>query len=210
VTDRLSLYNGALREIGERQLASLSENRESRRVLDGVWNNGAAVKFCLEKGQWNFAARTVRLDYSPSVEPEFGYRRAFVKPTDWVRTMALASDDRLSNPIIQYEDGNNFWWADEDQIYVRYVSNDASYGLDYSLWPETFVKFVETYIANEIVWPLTQNRQKKEVLERDWRLALRQARSSDAMNQPTQFPPPGRLIRARRGSGGMAPSHRRS
>jgi hypothetical protein len=209
MTDRLSLYNGALRNIGERQLASLSENRESRRVLDGVWDNGGAARFCLEKGQWNFAARTARFHYEPSIAPAFGYAHAFPKPADWVRTMALATDERLFNPLIRYEDKNGFWWADEDEIYVCYVSDDAAYGLDYSLWPETFVKFVEAYLASEIVWPLTQNQQKKDRIERDWRDALRQARSSDAMNQPTQFPPPGRLVQARRGAGRTVPSWRR-
>ena len=34
-SDRLDVYNGALRRLGSRRLASLTENREPRRVLDG-------------------------------------------------------------------------------------------------------------------------------------------------------------------------------
>ena len=34
--DQLSLYNNALTVLGERKIASLTENREPRRVLDDV------------------------------------------------------------------------------------------------------------------------------------------------------------------------------
>ena len=39
---RLQLYNSALLLLGERNLASLSENREPRRLLDHVWDTGAS------------------------------------------------------------------------------------------------------------------------------------------------------------------------
>lgn len=198
MTDQLSLYNGALRVIGERRLASLSENREPRRLLDGVWDDGAR-RYCLEQGQWNFAARTIEIGYEPSVTPDFGYSRAFTKPDDWVRTMALASDEYFRNPIIGYEDNNGYWWSDYDTLYVKYVSDDSAYGLDLSLWPESFTKYVEHYLADEIVWPLTQNQQKKDKVEKDMERALKKARSLDAMNQPTQLPPMGSFASARLG-----------
>ena len=44
-TDRLKLYNGALTIIGERSIASLTTNEESRRLLDNQWNDGA-VRYC--------------------------------------------------------------------------------------------------------------------------------------------------------------------
>ena len=46
-SDRLDVYNGALRRLGSRRLASLTENREPRRVLDDIWNNGALVNYAL-------------------------------------------------------------------------------------------------------------------------------------------------------------------
>jgi hypothetical protein len=40
---KLKLYNDALGILGERRLASLTENREPRRVLDEVWDAGKGV-----------------------------------------------------------------------------------------------------------------------------------------------------------------------
>ncbi len=46
VTTKLQIFNGALRMCGERKLASLSEDRQPRRLLDDEWADGA-VDYCL-------------------------------------------------------------------------------------------------------------------------------------------------------------------
>lgn len=195
---QLSLYNEALRLCGERKLASLSEDREPRRLLDGVWDAGA-IKFCLEEGQWNFAMRSAKLDYSPSIEPSFGLRYAFEKPSDFVHISALTSDEYFSNPLTQYSEEAGFWFADVDEIYIKYVSEDAAYGTDLSLWPESFTRYVSAYMASEIVERLTQSdaQLKKVLTAYDKRLV--KARSKDAMQGPTQFLPTGSWVRARAG-----------
>lgn len=203
-TNRLLLYNAAILAMGERQLTSISENREPKRVLDVVWDCGA-IDFVLEQGLWNFAMRTVRIDYSPSVEPDFGYSRAFDKPTDWIRTAGFSLDEFFATPLNQYTDEAGFWFADADQIYVRYVSNDASYGSDLSLWPQTFVKYVAAYLAWEAAGRLSQSEEKLARLEKLMKARLRDARSKDGMNQPAAFPPRGSWSRARGGGGRGGP-----
>jgi hypothetical protein len=64
-TTKLSLYNGALRELGSRKLSSLSENRESRRVLDDIWDGGFRDEI-LESGLWTFAVRSIEIDRDSS------------------------------------------------------------------------------------------------------------------------------------------------
>jgi len=108
VTDKLSLYNAALSHIGDRKLASLTEEREPRYVLDDIFDDGA-IDYCLEQGLWSFATRTLEMDYTPSVEPDFGYRRGFQKPTDWLRTVALATDEYFKTPLTEYADETGFW-----------------------------------------------------------------------------------------------------
>ena len=80
---KLSIYNGALTIIGERKLASLTENREPRYKLDEIWDNDM-IDRCLQMGQWKFAKRTVELTASPSVTPSFGFQYAFEQPADHV------------------------------------------------------------------------------------------------------------------------------
>lgn len=195
---RLSLYNAALTLCGERVLASLTENREPRRLLDQVWDD-SGVDLCLESGQWRFAMRTVMLDYDPDINPEFGFRRGFVKPTDWKVTSALCSDEYFNSPLLQYNDEAGRWYADIDIIYVRYVSNDAAYGADLSLWTIRFFDYVAAHFASKIVLKLTSDKEKMAGMIKLAEKRMSEAKNHDAMSEPTRFPPPGNWSLSRSG-----------
>lgn len=198
---KLSLYNGSLRELGERKLASLTENREARRVLDSIWD-ADAVKTCLAAGQWNFATNSIEITQSPSVSPDFGYTYAFNKPENWVRTTAVCEDEYFKVPLLHYKDEGAYWYADIDTLYVSYVDSGTSFGLDYSKWPANFTRYVESWLAARACMSLTQNQSKRDGLERDAEVWLTKAKSTDAMNDPTATLPQGSWSRARGGSYG--------
>ena len=195
--DQLGMYNQAMYLLGERSLASLTENREPRRILDLVWRG--AVKFCLEAGQWKFALRTAKLTYSTDVVPTFGFRRAFERPSDCVRLAKVCSDEYLQNPLLQYSEEASWWFADVDDIYVSYVSDSTDFGLDYANWPETFATFVALYAATQAGIRISQSEKTLELLTKELKKARRDALSKDAMQGPTQFLPQGSWASARHG-----------
>jgi hypothetical protein len=194
---KLSVYNAACLALGERKLSSLSENVVMRRRLDSAWDDDL-VEYCLAQGLWNFAMVSARLDYSPSIEPDFGYRRAFDKPTDWVRTAIVTDDEYYRHHLTAYEDEADFWFCDIDTIYVQYVSSSTSYGFDYAKWPKNFSKFVSSALAAKVAKVTTGSESDAEKMERMERKMMIKARSSDAMDEPTQFPPKGTWLQARR------------
>lgn len=193
MTDKLSLYNGALRLLKERPLASLAENREPRRMLDSAWDEGA-VNAMLEAGQWKFAKRSVQIDYDTSLEPDWGYRRVFDKPEDHIRTIGVWSDENMQCPYEDYRDEGALWYSSLDTLYVSYVSNSTDYGADMSMWPMTFVKFAQAHLATEIAGPLTEQGKDMLKLRQHW---LTEALSKDAMADPTRQLPVGSWVRAR-------------
>lgn len=195
-TSRLQLYNKALTLCGARTISALTDNVESRRVLDTIWDAGA-VKHCLEQGYWNFAMRTVRLDATTDIEPDFGYQYAFDKPDDWVRTFAFCYDEYFNSPITQYADEVGYWFCENNEIYVQYVSSDSSYGANYGAWPESFSRYVEYYLAASIAPRLTLSDQKVEKLQRDEKRALQDGRTQDCSNEGTKFNPLGSWARSR-------------
>jgi hypothetical protein len=197
-TNKLSIYNGALLFLGARQLDTLTDSVESRRLLDGVWDRGG-IDTVLEAGQWNFAMRSAKYEYSSSITPSFGYSRAFEKPDDLIRVCAVCTDEFFKVPLLSYLDEAGFWFADLDEIYVKIVSNDGDYGTDYSLWPPSFKKYVFAWFAGEIVWKLTQSKSATELAETKRDKLLIKAKSLDAFNDPTRFMPPGRFRSARNG-----------
>jgi len=206
-TDRLKIYNGALLLCGERQLATLSENREPRFLLDLVWNDDG-VRYCLEQAQWHFAMRSSRLDYEPSIEPEWGFNRGFTKPDDWVATSGIFQDESMKSPLTDYADEQGIWYAYVDEIYVRYVSDNTLYGMDYARWPATFTDYVKAYFASRIIHRLPGAASKIEWLigpagrpDKGYlHKCLLTAKNKAAMTGPATFPTRGTWVQARHGN----------
>lgn len=195
MASKLATYNIALGYLGERKLASLAENREPRRVLDDYWD--ATCAYCLGRGLWKFARRTLLIDSSATIDPQFGYTKAFEKPSDWVRTFDVSDNERMDPPLLNFKDEGGLWYADCDPLYVSYVSNDTSFGLDLSLWPETFADYVATRLAAQACPRIVNAASRAETLKKDEKRAKAEALSKDAMDGAVSFPPAGTWVRSR-------------
>lgn len=201
MTDKLTLYNKALSEIlGQRKLASLTEDTEARYKLDERWVD--ATRYCLGQGQWNFATRSVRLDYSPSLEPSFGYRYAFRQPDDFVMISAVSGDQYFHTPLLEYRDEGGWWYADLQTIYVSYVSDDPAYGGNPSIWPATFCRYVEAYLAYGLAYSLLKDKNEEVRVGNMMAKYSIDARSKDAQANPTKMLPQGSWVRSRYGRRG--------
>lgn len=199
-TSRLKIYNSALTICGERH-TTLTEDREPRRLLDHVWDNDG-IENCLEMAQWKFAMRSVRIDYDADVTPDYGFQRAFTKPDDWVLTSGFCYDEYFDTPVTRYVDETGYWYTDVDEIYVRYVSNDASYGSDLSLYPATYTDFVVAHFATKIIMKLTSDEKKRDSVLKWEEKKLKIAKNKDAMAGPQKFPAPGNFVSSRSRLGG--------
>jgi hypothetical protein len=196
-TDKLSVYNSALIHLEERRITSLTENREPRRVLDAIWDK--TVKFCLERGQWNFALKSSELASSASVDPTFGYTYAFEKPDDWVRLTKISASDQLEPSLLRYSEEGDYWYADVDPLYIQYVSSDTDYGFDLGKWSFTFEEYVAIRLAFKAAGRLSGKDALKADLFKMERQARTEARSIDAQNQGTSFAPTGSWVQSRGG-----------
>lgn len=202
---QLSLYNGALRLCKQTSLLALTDDVEARYKLDEAWGGSAgangddALNFCLEQGQWFFARRTAQYDFDPSFTAPFGYQYRFGKPDDWVRTTMVCSDPYMNVPITAYSDEQQSWFSDVTPIYVQYVSNDPEFGGNFDLWPQTFVRFFEAYLAQQVGPHLTNSEITTKEVMAAYTTRLKDALAKAAMNEATAFPPLGRWVRSRLG-----------
>ena len=193
---KLSIYNGALRELGQPPLLSLNENRPAIEHLDSSYDE--AVKFCLENGQWNFAMRTLKLDYSVSVTPNFGYQKFFQKPTDYIKLIGIWYDEDLRQGLAEnYDEDNMGWYTDYETIYVKYVSNHVNYGLNFIGWTSAFTDYVQKYLALLTAMPITQTPQIRDSLVSLVKMARLNSQNLDNWNKPTKRIPQSSWISAR-------------
>ncbi len=196
-TDRLGLYNVALRALGERSLDSLTEDGEPRRELDALWSLGnGALRYFLEQGRWSFALRTQQIDSSASIDPSFGYQYAFEVPDDFVHLDMLSADEYFREPLVSFEREADVIYCDIDPIYIRFISDDTDYGADFSKWPETFTLWAGYWMATQIAPRLTAQINLERLEEKTNKLLI-DARSKNAVQSPTRFPPMGTWMSAR-------------
>lgn len=191
---KLGIYNDALGHLAEPTLASLTESREPRRVLDQHYDK--AVAFCLASGDWNFAMRTVMLNASSSLAPAFGFAYAYTKPDDWVRTYQRSAVPTFDPPLGALNDEGAYWYTDCDPLYARYVSNGSSYGGDLSLWPQAFDDYVAAHLAWR-GWRIANNKELRDSLDKMQLRLGAIARARDALNEPPGRLPLGSWVSAR-------------
>lgn len=196
MTDQLTLYNRALGHCQETKLATITENRPSRHVLDLHYTD--VLKDMIEGGFWHFAMRSVSITYDPDISPAFGYTKAFNTPEDWVKTYQVSASDRFTPPLEDWIHESNLFWCDQETIYLRYVSNsDDGYGYDLDRWTERFTKAFALELAARIAPSLPGSNADVERLEEKALTARSDALSFEAMTQPPRRPPMGNWNRAR-------------
>ena len=195
MTTKLKVYNQALLNCRERKLSALDESGKPRRLCDQVYDD--AVQMCLEEALWKFATKAVRMDYDSDISPDFGFRRGYTKPSDWVKTVAMCSDEFFGVPLTQYAHENGYWYCDIDQIYVKYVSNADTYGLSLGDWPQSFADYVSAEMAKRIVGELTSDENVVNDVRDILKECKKNAKGNDAWNQPQKFSPPGNWASSR-------------
>ena len=151
--DKLDLYNDALLLIGQRQLASLTEDREPRYRLDGAYDRDA-VRYCLELVKPNFASTTAVLTIA-TVGATFS--NSFALPTDYVSIITPFSDQKLDQEINRFVIEKNQLLCDYNPVYLRYTTDDVTI----NDWTSSFFRVVGAYLAREISTRLSPDDYEK-------------------------------------------------
>lgn len=189
MSSKLAVYQEALEHLGLRPLSDISENVEPRRACDAAWDT--TLRFCLEQGFWKWAIRGVIMIAEEGIDTTFGYSTAYLKPDDWLRTYVISENENFEPALMRYSDENGYWFADADPIYVKYVSDDAAFGTNLTVWPETFAAYVAVRLARRICKRLTNSEDLFQRLFKQEKMAKADAMSKDAINGGPARPPVG-------------------
>lgn len=198
MADRLEIYRGALRLLGDARLSALDEPNKNRYMLDDVWT--PAVNYMLEQASWNFAQRGVEILADTDFEPLYGFKYSYRKPTDWVRTTSICDNPDYNPGFEAFQDDGDFWFANIDRMYIRYVSNLPSYGWNLGAWRQHFAKTLEAYMAFESGLPISNDKSNRNDLYQLFEKRLKNAKAKDAVDEGMSRPPVGRLVQSRFGS----------
>jgi len=194
---KLGIFNDALRAIGDLRLASLTEDVEARYVLEDAWED--CVEFIFTEGLWNFATVTEKITDDGAGTPIPGFSFVFDKPASWVRTITI-SPTSLFDVEANYRDEGGKIYANFDELYIRYISNEKAADDEMASWPPTFAKLAGAYLAKECAERLSGSSEKAAGLAEEYKKTLASAKNKDALDQSKMILRPGNWLRAMRGS----------
>ncbi|MGA0595605.1 hypothetical protein [Enterovirga sp. CN4-39] len=177
---KLSVWNDALRILGEHPLSSLSENVEPRYVIEAEYD--AAVVFVLRSASWRFALVTAVLTHDAGLPSVPGYTYTFGKPEGWQLTHALflQADGARECPFDAKEYLSTIHANAASSILIRFVSGAPTFR-DEAIWPVHFAKAVSSYLASVIAERLTGSADSSAMAVETFRQFMADAVSRDAI-----------------------------
>jgi len=188
-TTKLKLYNNAIRNCEQTPISALTEVVEPRLRCDDFYDD--VLVWILEQQFWRSAMRTVQIDLNESLDPAFAYDYGHDLPTDFVRKQVISSDEFLKYPIDEQIGGSSYLmeggviWTNSTPIYMRYVSNDSSYGLDLTAWTDGMAEAFGYELAARVAPFLTGSTEKANELHETALAKAGRAGTFDSLQQTT-------------------------
>ena len=141
--DLRGLYNKALQLLKLQPITSNTDESERKVALDYAMNQ-KAVETVFELVSWGFLYKTVKLGADDTVETAFAHEHTFAVPSDMIRIDKISADEYFRYPVEYVREGD-FFYADTDEIYVRYLSNEQFTTL--TTWPVYIFNLVAAELA---------------------------------------------------------------
>jgi hypothetical protein len=150
-TTKLTVYNGALREIGAAPLADLVATNTKLYELNQAYDH--AVEHVLAMEDWGFARRRATLTgVSDSAFPPYTFR--FTKPADYLRKCWIKTSAADEYQVDHAEIAAVFY-AQVSSGLLEYVSDHAD-NYDPANWPPHFTRVLELTLASRVAEKLAR------------------------------------------------------
>jgi len=192
--DWLKVYNDALLIMGLDEITATTDDSNRRTKLDRSLDAGI-VATLLEDIGWTFALTSVKSQYDASLEPDWGYKRVHAKPSDMHRIDGLFQDEYMSHPLKAYKDEGDYFYMDDDDFYLQYVSDD--WLINPSSWPTFFKRLVAAKMAYDTAPSLVSEGANVDHATEVYAKRESVAKSNDAISSPPRMISNGRWSSAR-------------
>lgn len=186
MTSTVEICNYALAKVGEQTIVSLNDGTDPANQCDLLYP--FARDYVLRAHPWNCAIKRTALAAS-TTEPIYEFDNQYPLPSDLLRLLDvdLGSDDdwRVENgAIVANVDG---------ALNIRYVYRIE----DPNRFDAHVVEVLASYLAVQLVEPLTQSNTKKQLLTQQFEQVFAIARRSDAQEDPPARLEDGSWLKAR-------------
>lgn len=194
----VSICNLALQKLGAKRITALTEDSNNARQVNACYATLRDKE--LRQHPWKFAIKRAVLTPSATA-PAFDYTYAFPLPSDCLRLL-LPNRANLDWKR-ETQDGQQVILTNEgDSLNIRYIARIT----DPNQFDVSFVEALASKIAENCCEQITQSNEKKDRAENDHRVAIAEARKTDAFEDTSQDPPPSSWETGRLAGNGPATS----
>jgi len=197
-SSEIALCNAALRRIGQKTIASLTDPSELARTVNDLYSEVRDQVLSIHP--WNCATRRASLALLADAPP-WGFSKAFALPADFLRLVRSEyADDLWRMETIARADGTltRAIVTDLSQMRIVYIARIA----DVTLMDAFVQRAIEYRLAAEIADRITGSQEKRQAMESLYRDALDEARFQDSRTAPpTDDLRPSAFLGARIGGG---------
>jgi len=153
-------------------------------VLGDLYDS--AKKWCLTRGNWNFAL--VSTSITSSGTASLGYTYRIPKPSGWLKTQAVSTDlqaDTTAGPV-DFRDEKGAWHTDASTLEIRYVSSTV--GSTETNWTPAFEEVVSAWLAFQAAPKLSKSDRTQERVYKIYEMLLKDALQTDALDEKAPLP----------------------
>lgn len=177
MTTAVSICSNALLMLGKSPIADFNENSDRAKYCSNLYP--MLRDFLLRKHYWNCAMKRVLL--SPlGTAPAFGYTNQFQLPADFLRIYEVGYGP--NNQIKDFQIENRMILANAAALPLRYVWRNTNE----DNWDSSLVHVATVTMAALLAYPITQSTSLRDSMKQDAVTALREAKSTDAQENPSE------------------------
>lgn len=181
MSDVVQICNRALQRLGAKRITSLTQDTPNARSCNFAYPPVRDAE--LRAHTWNSAVKRAQLA-EDSTTPLFGKTARYALPSDFIRLLPL--DPEQNENTIDYQIEAGYIYTNySSPLNIRYIYRLTDVNLMDSLMREA----LSVRLALELCEEVTQSNTKKELLNTDYKMLIREARRVNAIERVAQQPP---------------------
>lgn len=198
MTSEVAIANRALTKLGAARILALTDDVKNAREINSMFESVRDDE--LRRHNWNFAITRTSLAALVAT-PSWGYERQFQLPSDCLRVVQVdefyyvsnLSDYRTTADAPFQIEGRKILTSLDAPLKIRYVFRET----DPQQWDSSFIEAFACRLALEACDAITQSNTKKDIIGREYDMAIKMAKRVDAIENPPDAMPDDSWIMSR-------------
>ena len=166
---KVSIVNSALIKVGSETIIALTDDNKRAKLCNARIDN--AIAEVLRMGNWSCARERVSLTPTTTT-PDFEYTYEYNLPADLVKIERIAPE--ISN--LDYKVQGNKLLTDEGSLDIVYIKQPT----DLDDLDHLCADAISTWLAKEICFALTSDKELKRLLLQEFNVMLSKGRTADS------------------------------